>query len=95
MAELILRGKFFELLEYCYYRRMSPDSATIDKSKTKIRRFNNPNSYGKINLSDTKFQFRFFSAVFHSQLKLDEKIDLYKFLVKARYWQFRNRRIIF
>ncbi|MBN1559411.1 glycosyltransferase family 2 protein [candidate division KSB1 bacterium] len=89
MADLILRGKFYELPEYYYYRRMSPDSVTVEKSKAEIRRFNNPDSYGKIDLSDVKFQFAFFKSVHHSSLPAGEKTELYKFLIKATYWNFR------
>ncbi|MBN1464118.1 glycosyltransferase family 2 protein [candidate division KSB1 bacterium] len=88
MAELILYGKFYELPEYYYYRRMSPDSATLNKSKEEIRQFNNPNS-GKIDLSTFKYHFAFFRAVHNASLQLSEKMRLYRFLTKEVYWSLR------
>jgi glycosyltransferase involved in cell wall biosynthesis len=86
LAELVLHGKFYELPSYLYYRRMSADSVTIDKSEKELKQFNDPTDSSGRDFTFFKYRLGYFKAVFRSPIGVQEKLASTLYLLKSLYW---------
>lgn len=86
MAELILHGKFYEIPEYLFYRRISPDAATIGRRKSEMQQFIDPDGRKPVYVPYWRSGMGFINAVYRSPVTLVEKVRIYYFLAKALYW---------
>ena len=86
LAELILHGKFYEFPDYLYYRRMSADSVTLNKSKQELKQFNDPTDSSDKDLTFLKYRLGFFKAVHRSPISIPDKLAANFYLIKSLYW---------
>jgi len=89
MAELALYGKFVEIPEFMFFRRVAPGAVTSQRSGHERRIFNVPDFQGWLYLPMLQLYFDLFAAVFRSQINKREKLDLYYFLGKKVNWDRR------
>ncbi len=87
MAELVLYGKFLEIPEILFYRRIHPEASSWDKNdEKKLGDFWDPLK------KDTKYDrwkqnLHYFKGVKKSNIRLSEKLKLFYFLSKQVYWE--------
>lgn len=86
MAELALHGKFSEIPEYLFYRRMDPATATKLKSDEEVLKHYNPDQKSPMLFQSWKITLEYFSAVSRTKLPPNEKACLYRFLVRYMIW---------
>lgn len=80
MAELTLYGKFVEVPEFLFFRRMDSFSATPMRERSVIRRLYDPQLRSRMLFQRWKFHRGCFSAVWRTPLPIREKLCLYRFL---------------
>lgn len=87
MAELSLYGKFFEVPEKLFFRRLHPGASSYDKSTERQLEFFDPRNRDKIVMPWCRRRYEHFLSVKRSQIKLREKIVLFGFLTfKTLHW---------
>lgn len=87
IAELSLYGKFFEIPEQLFFRRLHPDASSYDKSTERQLEFFDPRKKGKIVLPWCRRRYENFLSVKRSQIRLQEKMLLFGFLtLKTLHW---------
>lgn len=92
MAELALHGKFIEVPEFLFYRRMTPDTTTGMKSETELIDYYDPERQRRFVWQHWKLNLGFWSAVWRTPLPMREKLCLYLSLSKRLWWA-RNKLI--
>jgi len=90
MCELALYGKFIEVPEYLFYRRMDEESSTSMQDEKALVEHFKPNSKKPMRFQNWKIHMYYFSAVQKAGLGFSEGISIYMQLVRRMYWQ-RNR----
>ncbi|MCF6157335.1 MAG: glycosyltransferase [wastewater metagenome] len=87
MAELSLYGKFFEIPEKLFFRRLHPGASSYDKSTERQLEFFDPRNKKKIVMPWCRRRYENFVSVKRSQIKLQEKMFLFGFLMlKTLHW---------
>jgi hypothetical protein len=85
MAEVALLGKFYEVPEYLFFRRMSSDASTVGKSLAEIGEFINPGHH-KLYFPFWQMYFEYFRIALKAPIKTNTKLRLLAFMVKSLYW---------
>jgi len=85
LAELSLRGKFYEIPEFLFFRREHPQASSWDKSQKKQLDFFDPRNSNRITLQRLRKLHGYFCAVKNSGLSFKEKMPLYMYLLKKFY----------
>jgi glycosyltransferase involved in cell wall biosynthesis len=87
LAELTLYGKFFEIPQYYYFRRIHPDSSSWNRqsSQHQARRYH-PSGVDRVRFNRWKYHGWFFKAVGRSPLGVMQKARLTRALLKEVYW---------
>jgi hypothetical protein len=80
MAELTLYGKFVQVPEFMFFRRMDSSSATPMRDRSAVRRLYDPELKRRMLFRRWRFHGGCFSAVWRTPLPIREKICLYRFL---------------
>ena len=86
IAELSLRGKFVEIPEELFFRRMQSDTSTILMNSEKTRDFfaHEPNSPAK--LFNWKTELTLLSGITKAPIDLMQKFALYFYVVRRMNW---------
>ena len=88
IAELSLYGKFFEIQEHLFNRRIHEECSSWDmKDAEKLRIFFNPQKKSKLSFQTWRHFFEFYKAVIRSPIEFSQKTILYYYLFKRAYWQ--------
>ncbi|MDP4172423.1 MAG: glycosyltransferase family 2 protein [Bacteroidota bacterium] len=83
LSELALRGKFYEIGEYLYIKRIHPNMSRKKNPSVKdISEWFDPSNKGKIHLPRWKFLFEYMSAIKHAPINDKEKTVCYFEVVK-------------
>jgi glycosyltransferase involved in cell wall biosynthesis len=86
MAELALYGKYYEIPDCLFYRRMSADTASVLLTPAELRRFINPASRNRVHIPTWKMCADLVRAVHRSPVPAWKKLGLDGFLIKFAYW---------
>lgn len=90
MAELTLYGKFVEVPEYLFYRRMEQESTTALKKGKDLLAHYDPNLKRRMLFQHWKVQGAYLSSAVRARLPLREKICLYAHLGRRLAWSRRD-----
>lgn len=90
VAELALRGKFVEVPEFLFFRRMTPDSATKLKSESEINEYFLPGSGGPPLFQDWKRAASYLRAIRRAPVGLRDKLCLYIYYARRLWWGHRT-----
>lgn len=80
LGELTLHGKFAEVPEFMFFRRMDPASATTMRSRKEIVRFYYPELTSRMLFQHWKLHRGYLSAVLRAPLPAGEKVCVSRFL---------------
>jgi glycosyltransferase involved in cell wall biosynthesis len=86
IVELALHGKFVEVPEFLYYRRMEPQTATRLKSADEVREHWDPRSRAPITLPGWKMAREYYGAVWRAPLSLAQRARLSAHLLRWTGW---------
>lgn len=86
MAELVLRGKMYELPETLFYRRMDRETATKLKTRTEVKQYFRPRNSELMLFQSWKSILNLFSVVQRAPITILEKMEAYQYLLKRMYW---------
>ncbi|MDZ4722478.1 MAG: glycosyltransferase family 2 protein [candidate division Zixibacteria bacterium] len=86
MGELALRGKYFELPEFLFFRRVGKQSSTLNKSLEELKKFYDPLSKKRIALIYWRLNWEHFHSVARVSMDSKEKLKLFFFLTKHVFW---------
>lgn len=87
IGELSLYGKFNEIPEYLFNRRMHADASSWDRSDDeKQKEFWDP-SKAKMGLNTYRRLYEYYKAVLRSPVDIKEKTKLLLFLTRTIYWK--------
>lgn len=81
LAELSLYGKFFEVPEYLFFRRLHPGASSHKRSNVHQMEFFDPKRKEKIVLPWCRRRYENFNSVKRSPIRLHEKLYLYCYLI--------------
>ena len=82
MAELTLHGKFVEIPEYLFFRRISETCATSMQSQLDVLDHYDPQNESLMVFQQWQIYLDYFLAVWRSPLNAGEKLALYRFLAR-------------
>jgi glycosyltransferase involved in cell wall biosynthesis len=86
MCELALYGKFIEVPEYLFYRRMDEESSlTLQDEMALVEHFQ-PNSKKPMRFQNWKIHMYYFAATSKAGLKFSESLLIYIELIHRMYW---------
>lgn len=86
ITEMTLYGKYLEIPEYLFSRRMHPDCSSWDReSEDRQKDFWDP-SKKKLLMQTWRSMYEYFKAVYTAPVSLSDKRALYSFLCKKTYW---------
>lgn len=85
MAELSLRGKFFELPQYLFYRRIGESTSTTLKSNEERSRYFHPTNPDALLFQHTKRISTLYGVVARAPIPLLERIKSYGYLLGHTY----------
>ncbi len=86
MAEAVLRGKFIEVPEYLFYRRMDSKAATALKSEDEVLEHYDPGKRKPMLFQNWKHSAGTWGAVWRAPLPLAEKLCLYLYVLRRDIW---------
>ena len=86
IAALSLYGRFFELPERLFYRRLAPGTATPYLDKGEIDRLHYPSGGLRMNVPLCRRWFGYVGAVLRSSVDVNEKRRAVTYLLKRLYW---------
>lgn len=86
MGVLVLYGKFVELPEYLFYRRMDRDSCTKYKSDAEVLDYFAPSQKSRFVLPQWSYTFEYWSGIRRVQLPASEKAHLYLNVLMRMMW---------
>ncbi len=90
MAELALRGKFYEVPNSYFYRRMDEKTATHLKSAEEVVKHYDPEMKNLMLFQTFKLQYAYLKGIKRTPLRLREKKCLYRYYFKQLRWS-RNK----
>lgn len=85
-AELTLYGKFVEVHEPLFYRRMDDQTLTSLKSEEEATRCFHPELDKAMLFQYWKLFFEYYSSVWRAPITRIEKFNIYKYLLKRTIW---------
>jgi glycosyltransferase involved in cell wall biosynthesis len=85
-AELSLYGKFCEIPDYLFYRRMDEKTVTSLKSRTEATRNFHPNLEKLMLFQCWKLYYEYYAAVCRVPIPLTEKLCVMRYLLKRTVW---------
>lgn len=88
-GHLALLGKFVEVPEYLFYRRMSPEAATRLRSDEDVTRHFHPGQGAESLFQTWKIQFGWSSTLVAAPITATEKLRLLPWLLRGWYWERR------
>lgn len=86
IAELTLYGKFVQLKEPLFYRRISPNTAAFLFNEEEFRNFFYPSGCLEVKYLLFRQHLEYLKGIYRSPISLLEKINLYKFSLHRIYW---------
>ena len=86
MAEVALYGKFVELPEFMFFRRMDAATATAKKSEQEVLRHYDPKLRRRMLFQTWKLNHAYMASVWRAPLPLTEKLCLYRHLTRRVLW---------
>jgi glycosyltransferase involved in cell wall biosynthesis len=86
MAELALHGKYHQIPEPLFYRRMDDQSATVHKSISELMTFHDPTSRRRRVMKFWRLHWEYLRALHRVRIGLRERLVLYKFFLRFVYW---------
>ena len=86
IAELVFYGKFYEIPEYLFYRRMDPESATKMKSAEEVWRYYDPDNSRKMLFQHWKYYFNLLLPAIAAPVNFNEKINILGYILKRIFW---------
>ena len=86
LVELALHGKFVEVPEFLFYRRMEPQTATRLKSTEEVREHWDPRSDAPLTLTEWKTAREYCGAVWRAPLSLSQRARLCAHLLRWTRW---------
>jgi len=86
LAELTLQGKFWEIPEALFYRRLHSSAYSSYKSVDQRQEFYDPESKGRIAFIQWRCLLAYWRSVFRTPIPIDEKMQLGVFLTRKAYW---------
>ena len=86
MAQLTCFGKFYEVPESLFYRRMDPDSATKLKTIEEVWRYYDPDEKHRMVLQKWKYHFAPLMPTVFAPIELAEKLNILAYIFKRSYW---------
>jgi glycosyltransferase involved in cell wall biosynthesis len=86
LGELSLHGKFWEIPEFLFYRRIHPDAYSNQKDISKWLEFYNPRDRHQSALIKCRYYKEHFSVVVRSPLGVLEKVWLNFYLLRRVLW---------
>ena len=89
MAEMTLHGKFIELPEQLFYRRMHPDSSSWRREDNEIQQNFWTGQRGSFRLPHWKKYMDFMRGIRHAPLSLSEKTSLQAHMLRRMLWSRR------
>ena len=90
VAELALLGKFAQLPEPLFYRRMEAEAATIMMTRAQLTAFYEPRRSGDLPFQTWKRLHGFWSIVRRAPLGFSDRLRMLRFLLQRVYWDRRN-----
>jgi len=90
MCELALYGKFLEVPEYLFYRRMDEESSTSLQDEEALVEHFKPNSNKPMRFQNWRIHIYYFSAASKAGLGVADRLSTYFELLRRMYWQ-KNR----
>jgi len=87
LVELALHGKFVEVADYLFHRRMEPRTSTKLKSREEAYRHWDPRSRGPVTMVSWKTAREYWRAVRRAPLSLGQRARLCAHLLRWNYWQ--------
>jgi glycosyltransferase involved in cell wall biosynthesis len=87
LAELTLLGKFFEIQEPLYIRRISQNATTQGKTISELQKFYNPMKANRVSLPLWRQQGELFRAILRSDIPYADKCRAAWFVFKCFYWR--------
>lgn len=90
MAELALYGKFVEVPEYLYYRRMDSRTSTALKSGDEVVAHYEPTRRKPMLFQQWKMNFARFGVIWRNELPLDERVRLGTYITRCIVWHRRR-----
>ena len=82
MAELTLQGKFIEIPEVLFYRRMHAEASSSDRADTeKQQQFWKPRS-GGFRMAKTRLYTSYFRSISQAPIGIGEKFRLFSLIAK-------------
>lgn len=86
VAELSLYGKFFEIPDYLFFRRVHKDAFSSKKDLKEKWQFYRPDKLKRIHMTECKYLLEGFKSIMRFPGKKDVKSDLYKNYFKVVWW---------
>ena len=91
VAELVLYGKFHEIPEFLFYRRLHPAASSSYKDNVSLtQEFFDPSTKGRISMRQWRHLWTHGRSVMRAPLGIAEKTRLYLFILRVGVWK-RNR----
>ncbi len=90
MCELALYGKFLEVPDYLFYRRMDKESSTSMQNENALVEHFQPNSKKPMRFQNWRIHMYYFFATSKAELGPGESLSIYVELVRRMYWH-KNR----
>lgn len=88
-GHLALLGKFVEVPEYLFYRRMSPETATRLRSDEDVTRHFHPGHGAESLFQSWRIQFGWSNTLVTAPITATEKLRLLPWLLRGWYWERR------
>jgi glycosyltransferase involved in cell wall biosynthesis len=86
IAELTLYGKFWEIPEALFYRRLHAGAQSNYREVTQIQKFFDPKTEGQIPFREWRHLFAHYGSVLQAPLGIIEKIRLGAYLARQAIW---------
>jgi glycosyltransferase involved in cell wall biosynthesis len=90
VAELALHGKFYEVPDYLYHRRMDPQTATRMKSSEQVLEHYYPKRDHRMLFQHWKLNAAYISAISRAPVSFLQKLKCYRYVIKQLVWA-RNK----
>ncbi len=86
LTELSLYGKFWEIPEFLFYRRIHPGAYSSQKTTQKLLHFYTPQTKARISLTNWRHLWENFRAIERAPLEMGEKMRLRAHLLRMGIW---------
>ncbi len=86
MAEVAMHGKFVEIPDYLFYRRMDEQTATKLKSEEEVLKHYDPDLKNPMLFQNWKIHFEYLSAALRAPVSVSERLCLVKCMLKQIVW---------